>query len=66
VNPTATFLLQGFFWAFLDAGVSADETPLLTGTYQGNPLTDFLSAEFGISLEEAKFEIEAARQEVVL
>jgi len=66
VNPRATFLLQDCFWNFLDAGIAAEQTPLLTGLFQGQPLAGFLCRHFGISVDEAEFEIIAARSEVEL
>jgi hypothetical protein len=66
MNPIAIFLLQDCFWNLLDQGTAAEHTPLLTGIFEGNPLADILCHHFGISVEEAEFEITAARMEVEL
>jgi len=66
VNPVVIFLLQDCFWSHLDTGAIAEQTPLLGGIFEGHPLTDTLCLRFGISLEEAQFEITAARSEVEL
>ena len=66
MNPTSTFLLQDCFWNLLDAGIAAEQTPLLTGIFEGHPLAETLCRRFGISVEEAEFEITAARSEVEL
>jgi hypothetical protein len=66
VNPIADFLLENCFWKWIDAGKAAEETPLLTGIFGGHPLAEILCHRFGISLEEAEFEVKAARSEVQL
>jgi hypothetical protein len=66
MNPVATFLLQDCFWNLPDQGIAAEDTPLLTSIFEGSPLADFLCRRFGISVEEAEFEITAARMEVAL
>ena len=66
MNPIATFLLQDCFWNLLDAGIAAEQTPLLTGFFEENSLTETLCRRFGISVEAAEFEITAARREVEL
>jgi hypothetical protein len=66
VNPVATFLLQDCFWNLLDQGITTEHTPLFTGIFKENPLAETLCHRFGISVEEAEFEITAARSEVQL
>jgi hypothetical protein len=66
VDPIVTFLLQDCFWNPVDAGIAPEQTPLLTCLFEGNPLADTLCRRFGISVEEAEFEISAARNEVEL
>jgi hypothetical protein len=66
MNPVATFLSDDCFWYPLDAGRAGEQTPLLTGCFEGYPLAEVLCLRFGISREEADFEIRAARAEVEL
>jgi hypothetical protein len=66
MNPVATFLLQDCFWNLLDQGSAAEQTPLLSGIFEENPLANILCRHFGISVEEADYEITAARTEVEL
>jgi hypothetical protein len=66
VNPTADFLLENCFWELVETGRTGEETPLLTGIFEGHPLAEILCHRFGISLEEAEFEIKAARSEIKL
>jgi hypothetical protein len=66
VNPIADFLLENCFWKFVDTGRAGEETPLLTGIFEGHPLAEILCHRFGVSPEEAEFEITAARSEVEL
>jgi hypothetical protein len=66
VNAVAVFLVEDCFWSLFDRGIAAERTPLLTGVFEGSPLADTLCHRFGISLEEAEFEIKAARSEVEL
>ncbi len=66
MNSVCTFLIEDCFFNPLEHGISAEQTPLLTGIFEGNPLTETLCHRFGISLEEAEFEIIAARNEVQL
>jgi hypothetical protein len=66
MTPVAFFLLEQCFWNAFDAGKLVEETPLLLGILDGNPLTEALCQRFGISIEEANFEITAAREEVQL
>jgi len=66
MNDVGTFLTQDCFWNLLDAGAVAEHTPLLTGIFEGKPLSEHLARHFGICLEEAQFAITAARSEVEL
>ena len=66
MNSVSTFLLETCFWNFLDAGATPEQTPLLTGTFEGRPLAEVLRFRFGISPEQSEFEIAAARSEVEL
>jgi hypothetical protein len=66
MNPVTTFLLQDCFWNLLDQGIAAEHTPLFTGIFEGNPLAETLCLRFGIFVEEADYEITAARTEVEL
>ena len=66
MNAVAIFLVENCFWSLFDRGIPAEWTPLLTGVFEGNPLADTHSHRFGISLEDAEFEIKAARCEVEL
>ena len=66
MNPVSTFLLETCFWNCVDAHVVPGETPLVTGIFEGRPLAEVLRLQFGISPEQAEFEIEAARSEVEL
>jgi hypothetical protein len=66
VKPITPFLLEECFWNSFDAGTLAEETPLFVGILDGIPLAEALCQSFGISIEEAKFEITAAREEVQL
>jgi hypothetical protein len=66
VKTAFAFLLEDCFWSHLDTGSFSEQTPLLTGIFEGHPLAEVLCLRFGISPEEAEFEIEAARREVML
>jgi hypothetical protein len=66
VNPIADFLVKNCFWDLVDTGRTGEETPLLTGLFEGGLLAEILCHRFGISLEEAEFEIKAARSEIKL
>lgn len=66
MNSVSTFLLDTCFWNFLDAGTIPEQTPLLTGMFEGRPLAEVLRFRFGVSTEQAEFEIEAARSELEL
>jgi hypothetical protein len=66
VNPIAAFLLENCFWELVDTGLTGEESPLVTGLFERHPLAEILCHRFGISLEQAEFEIKAARSEVEL
>ena len=66
MNPVSTYLLEKCFWNHVDAGLSGNQSPLMTGSFEGKPLVEILGKNFGISRERAEFEIQAARHEVEL
>jgi hypothetical protein len=66
MNSVTTLLLEDCFWSHLDSGTVPQQTPLFIGIFEGQPLPDILCLRFGISPDEADFEITAARREVEL
>jgi hypothetical protein len=66
MNPVHRFLLTDCFWDLFDTGMPAEQTPLLTGEYDGGPLAVAIGNRFGISADQAALEIAAARSEVEL
>ncbi len=59
-------LLEDFFFAPIDHGQEADETPLFSGELDGQSLAEHLVVRFTITVEEAQSAIAAARREVEL
>ena len=54
------------FWDEIDRGRPAEQTVLITGNLDGQPLRDYLVSHFRLSSDDADFEISAARHEVQL
>jgi hypothetical protein len=59
-------ILDTYFWAFVDAGIDPDNTPLFNGMLEGRPLAESVAVEFGLSLPDAEEALELARLEVAL
>lgn len=62
LEPASLMVLQDYFITFIDRGVNADETPLFTRSYQGEPLDEVVSRRLGVSLDHAGEIIDAAGQ----
>lgn len=59
-------LLDTYFWAYVDAGIDPDNTPLFSGVINSQSLSESISSHFGISVVDAEEAIEMARMEVAL
>ncbi len=66
VNFVSEFLLEDCFWKHLDQAKVAEASPLMTGVFEGLPLSEVIRTRFSLSAEAAEFEIQAARREVEL
>ncbi len=61
-----TTILEAYFFAYIDRGIGADETPLFTRELANEPLDAVVAREFGLSLTYAEAAIDMARIEVAL
>jgi hypothetical protein len=61
-----TTILERYFFGYIDRQITADETPLFTGSLDGEPLAVAVVRDFSLSPQEAEAALEAARQEVAL
>ena len=59
-------VLDAYFWHFVDRGDAPGDTPLFSGTYEGNSLAQVIARKFGLPQHEAEAAIELARTEVAL
>jgi hypothetical protein len=59
-------ILEQYFFAFADRGVLPEATPLFTGVYHGESLSQVIATQFQLSPQKAEAAIEVARREVVL
>lgn len=66
MSPAGRFLLNDCFWHHVDRNIPAEQTPLMTGVYNRQPLATVLQSRFGLSPNQADLEIRAARDEVQL
>lgn len=60
------FLLEIYFFKFIDQGIPASETPLFTGSFENRNLTGVIQEWFSVSEPEAIAMLDAARKEVEL
>jgi len=65
-NDLHTYLLETYFFSYIDRGTDAAETPLFTRALAGKPLSDVIAEEFNLPLDGAETAIDMARQEVAL
>lgn len=61
-----TFILETYFFHYIDRGVGADETPLFTQKLDGQPLAETVAETFALPSQEAEEAIRQAREEVAL
>ncbi len=66
MNDQHDFILDAYFWAYVDGGVEPEQTPLFSGLHEGSPLSETLATSLGMSLPDAEAALELARQEVAL
>ena len=61
-----TQILDAYFWHFVDQGDPPRDTPLFSGSHEGDSLARVLAREFDLQLNEAEAAIEITRKEVAL
>lgn len=66
MKPIHNTLLDHYFWAYVDAGIDPDNTPLFRGAVESQVLSESIASQFGISALDAEEAIEMARMEVAL
>jgi hypothetical protein len=59
-------ILEVYFFAFVDRGSLAEDTPLFTGVHDGESLSSIIALQFRLSPQEAEAAVESARREVAL
>lgn len=65
-NDPHISILETYFFGYIDRGIGADETPLFTRSFDGNPLSGIVAEQFELSAQNAEAVIDMARQEVAL
>jgi len=59
-------LLESYFFEYIDRDIPLRATPLMTGVFEEEALSEHIAGRFGLTPEEAEDAIEMARQEVEL
>jgi len=65
-NDPHTFILETYFFGYIDRGIGVDETPLFTQKLDGQPLAHVIAEELQLAPRHAETVIDMARQEVAL
>lgn len=65
-NDLHTYLLETYFFNYIDRGTDTDKTPLFTRTLDGKPLSSVIEEVFDLPTDRVKAAIDMARQEVTL
>lgn len=65
-NDPHAFILETYFFGYIDRGIGANETPLFTRNLDGQSLAHVIAEEFQLASHHAETAIDMARQEVAL
>lgn len=65
-NDPHTFILETYFFGYIDRGIGADETPLFTQKLDGQPLAHVIAEQFQLAPHNVEIAIAMAREEVAL